>query len=193
LEQFQEQADPRGMSRAVTPGEFAGIFHGQGQNAPSTPLEKIYPRAERLSLFVFTLGMRISESIQRLFAGNDFALGSVLDAVASVAADNAGRAAERQAERDSGGRGDGSPLRAFLYSPGYCGWHISGQKKLFACLDPGKIGVRLNESFLMTPLKSISGVLVAGPAGIHHVPEAYPFCARCQSPVCRERGMARSA
>jgi hypothetical protein len=45
----------------------------------------------------------------------------------------------------------------------------------------------------MTPLKSISGVLVAGPAGIHHVPEAYPFCARCQSPVCRERGMARSA
>jgi hypothetical protein len=79
-----------------------------------------------------------------------------------------------------------------LYSPGYCGWHISGQKKLFEFLRPERIDIRLNERFLMIPLKSISGVLVAGAAEIHHISERYPFCDHCQSPTCRERGMAKS-
>jgi hypothetical protein len=194
LEMFAAGSEARGLSRRVTADEFTVVFHGRGLNAPSTPLKKIFPRAEQLHLFAFTLGKRISAEIQRLFAGTDFALGSVLDAVASQAAENAGRVAEAWAEQQvSRGREDGFARRAFLYSPGYCGWHISGQEKLFASLRPEGIGIRLNESYLMTPLKSISGVLVAGPAPIHRVSETYPFCARCQSPACREREPGQSA
>ncbi|HEX7503215.1 MAG TPA: vitamin B12 dependent-methionine synthase activation domain-containing protein [Acidobacteriota bacterium] len=191
---FDAAGEARGLSLPVTAEEFADIFSGLGLNAPGAPLGKIFPRADQLHLFVFTLGERISAEIQRLFAGDDFALGSVLDAVASLAADQAGRVVEAWAEDQANqGRGNEARHRAFLYSPGYCGWHISAQEKLFAFLCPEKIGVRLNERFLMTPLKSISGVLVAGPAPIHQVSEAYPFCAQCKSPACREREMGQSA
>jgi hypothetical protein len=193
LELFQTCSEPLGLSEPIRPDEFAEIYSGQGRNAPATPLAGIFPHAHRLHLFAFTLGARISGEIKRLFAGDDFALGSVLDAVASLAADRAGRVAEEWVESQAAEQKDHALSRAFLYSPGYCGWHISGQKKLFARLRPEKIGISLNSSFLMNPLKSISGVLVAGPATIHQFSEVYPFCAHCKSPACRERGMARSA
>jgi len=193
LDMFDAGSDARGLSQPVSADEFAEIFPGRGLNAPGAPLEKIFPRAERLHLFAFTLGAGIGAEIGRLFAGNDFALGSVLDAVASVATDNAGRLAEEWAGHQAAGQEGPLPRRAFLYSPGYCGWHISGQEKLFARLRPETIGIGLNASFLMTPLKSISGVLVTGPADIHRFSDMYPFCAQCKSPTCRERGMARSA
>jgi len=194
LESFRELAEPRGMERRLRAAEFAAVFHGQGRNAPRTPLLQIFPRASRLHLFAFTLGEKLSTEIRRLFAGEDFALAAVLDAIASQAADHAGRLAEEWAagEEAATGRAGGAPV-ARLYSPGYCGWHISGQKRLFAALEPERIGMRLNESFLMTPLKSISGVLVAGPAAIHRVEPTYPFCAQCKTPTCRERKAARSA
>jgi len=182
LETFRVAGEPRGMSRTVSPGEFAAVFEGTGRNEPQAPLAGIYPRAERLDLFAFTLGERISAEIARLFAGSDFALGSVLDAVASLAVDNAGRLAEARHASQSA-----AAAKTFLYSPGYCGWHISSQEILFAALRPQAIGMTLNASFLMSPLKSISGVLVSGPAAIHRIAAGYPFCGRCQSPVCLER------
>jgi hypothetical protein len=182
---FRATAAPQAVTLPLTAPEFAAVFRGRGLNAPDTPLAGIFPAADRLDLFAFTLGQGISAEIERLFAG-DFALGAVLDAVASLAADNAGRVAEGWAESQPVPAAAG-PRRAFLYSPGYCGWHISGQEALFAALRPEAIGIRLNDSFLMTPLKSISGVLVLAPAASHRIAATYPFCAQCQSPACRER------
>ena len=73
------------------------------------------------------------------------------------------------------------------YSPGYCGWHISGQRRLFDYLDPGQIGITLRESFLMDPLKSVSGVLIAGPREIHRFTDDYDFCDQCDTRGCRQR------
>jgi hypothetical protein len=195
---FRGLAAPAAVAKTVTATEFAPVFAGRGNNEPLAPLAAIFPRAARLQLFAFTLGEALGAEIARLFAG-DFALAAVLDAVASQAAENAARAAERWAESlpaggedslpASGADGAG-PWRCFLYSPGYCGWHVSGQEALFAALRPETIGIRLNASFLMTPLKSVSGVLAAGPAAIHRLEASYPFCARCSSPACRERSLA---
>ena len=73
------------------------------------------------------------------------------------------------------------------YSPGYCGWHISAQQKLFQYLRPGDIDISLNDSYLMTPLKSVSGVLVAGRKEIHYFDNSYPFCQDCKVESCLER------
>ncbi|UCE26659.1 MAG: hypothetical protein JSW52_09965, partial [Candidatus Coatesbacteria bacterium] len=73
------------------------------------------------------------------------------------------------------------------YSPGYCGWDISGQKKLFEYLKPNDVGITLRESYLMEPLKSVSGVIVAGPAEIHDFELNYPFCRDCVTKFCRDR------
>jgi cobalamin-dependent methionine synthase I len=85
----------------------------------------------------------------------------MLDAVASTAAEMAADAVERNyLKRLRVENQEANSTAVLRYSPGYCGWHVSGQKKLFEFLQPAEIGITLLESFLMTPLKSISGVLL---------------------------------
>jgi len=130
----------------------------------------------------------IGDEIQRRFSANDFAVASMLDSVASAAADKLAELVERHFRETLDKRGrlasEGAVLR---YSPGYCGWHISGQGRLFDVLEPEQIGVSLSETFLMLPLKSVSGVLIAGPATIHDFPNTYPFCSYCETQGCRSR------
>jgi len=45
----------------------------------------------------------------------------------------------------------------------------------------------LNERCLMHPLKSVSGVLAAGPADIHQFTPAWAFCADCRNRTCLVR------
>ncbi len=73
------------------------------------------------------------------------------------------------------------------YSPGYCGWHVSGQPALFARLRPERIGVELMESCLMKPSKSVSGVIVTGPTEIHRFVPDFMFCNDCLTRSCRDR------
>jgi hypothetical protein len=118
-----------------------------------------------------------------LFAADDMARGFVLDAVASVSADLlTDRLAGRYRERVSG---EGTAVLG--YSPGYCGWHISAQRKLFERLGPEEIGISLNDSYLMQPLKSVSGVLVAGAGQIHRFRPEFSFCGECTTRQCLPR------
>ncbi len=48
------------------------------------------------------------------------------------------------------------------YSPGYCGWSVAEQKSIFTLLPEGFCGVSLNDSCLMHPIKSVSGIVAIG-------------------------------
>lgn len=48
------------------------------------------------------------------------------------------------------------------FSPGYCNWSVSEQHKLFSLLGAGNAGIRLTESSLMMPVKSVSGFIGIG-------------------------------
>jgi hypothetical protein len=185
---FRRAARSRGLVAQITVSEFAQVYIGEGNNESSGPVADIFPRAEYLALFAVTVGEEVSAVIADGFAANDFALASMLDGVASEAADAAAEFVERQFERQLRARGwappDGGVLR---YSPGYCGWHVTGQRRLFAALKPERIGIALTESCLMQPLKSVSGVLVAGPESTHTFPPSYPVCAACETFACRNR------
>lgn len=193
LECFSEQASPIGMLEEVSREEMARILPGHGQNEAQTVLDRVLPRADRVALFAATVGEPVCAHIRHLVAGPEAPAGFFLDAVASeVTARLADRLAERFAERDvwhpDGGRGrDGEPARVLPYSPGYCGWHTSGQRALFARLQPAEIGVTLNASCLMAPIKSVSGVLVEGTAQTHRFRPDFPFCARCATRDCLDR------
>jgi len=188
VELFMKLAEPRGIAAGISPADFSRIYAGEGKNETDTPLEHIYPRAAGLALFAGTLGEKVSKEISRLLGGGDFALGFMLDSVASFCADKMSRIAEKFFLKNLivEGRAD-RKSRVLNYSPGYCGWHISGQAKLFAYLRPGEIGITLNESYLMIPLKSVSGVLAAGEKNIHHFKNDYPFCSDCKTRTCRFR------
>ena len=81
----------------------------------------------------------------------------------------------------------GTGAVVLAYSPGYCGWPVTGQRRLFAALEPADVGITLTSSCLMRPLKSVSGVLVAGPLSLHGLGRGFPCCSACSDPVCRAR------
>lgn len=183
---FRDLSEPHGLLQDASAAEFETIYRGEGLNADETPLEGVYPQAEGLALFAATLSEPVSGRISALFAENDPALAYMLDAVASVSADRlATLLGERLLRRL--GRED---IAVLPYSPGYCGWHISAQRKLFDLLRPEEIGIRLNDSYLMQPLKSVSGVLVAGPGPIHRFWPRFSFCEDCRTRTCGERMMS---
>jgi len=112
----------------------------------------------------------------------------MLDSVASMAADKSVEICETLLYNNLSKRKltkNGSIVLG--YSPGYCGWDLSGQKKLFEHLNPEEIGITLNDSYLMSPLKSVSGVLVHGDKEIHVFESSFTFCSYCKNKTCHDR------
>jgi hypothetical protein len=188
MERFEHLTAPAAVIAETDVQAFADIYRGEGLNEPSTPLDEIFPRAQRLALFVATSGEALSEEIGALFKRGEPAVGYALDVIASEATNRLADATAQRFQQALVAR-EGVPgdVRALPYSPGYCGWHVSGQRRLFAALKPGGIGVRLGSSFLMHPLKSVSGVIVAGAPAVHRFRPTYPFCEDCTSHECRDR------
>ena len=188
LEELRKNAEPRGIIAEVDARRFAAIYEGEGDNETPAPLLQIFPRADQLTLFAVTVGATLSERITALFDEGHLALGATLDAAASEATELAAVHLDRivLAAARKGGKADAAS-RILRYSPGYCGWNLTGQRALFAALRPEAIGIRLTESCLMEPLKSISGVAVLGPAEIHEFSDDYRLCSDCRTRDCRRR------
>ncbi len=174
--------EPRAILAETDISTFQGVYLGQGLNSSRSPLAEIIPRSEALALFAVTVGPGVEHEISRHFSEHDYALAAALDAGASLAADQAADWIQNyfSSNCDPG-------YGVLRYSPGYCGWHVSGQINLFKTLTPEKIGITLGESCLMNPLKSVSGVLVAGPPNIHKFTVDYDFCIGCADHQCRDR------
>jgi hypothetical protein len=180
---------PAGVLAAVSAPDFASIYAGAGRNDLRTPLAPIYPRAEQLFMFAVTCGPAVTARIAAAFARRDYPLGAALDAAASLAADRCAQVAQDEAETlvRAAAPADPRGVVALRYSPGYCGWHVSGQQALFAELRPEEVGITLTAGFVMEPLKSVSGIVVVGRPGIHEFSRVYPCCAGCTDQTCRER------
>jgi hypothetical protein len=179
-------AEPRAVCEEIDAERFAAVLAPLGLPPDGMVVGRVYPRAHALSLFVATLGAPLPARIRRLFDANDAASGWMLDAVASAGADLLAERLARRFERTLAERG-WPQARALPYSPGYCGWPTRGQRPLFDALRPGEIGVTLNDSCLMSPIKSVSGVLVAGAGEVHRFRPDFPFCEDCRNRECGRR------
>jgi len=71
------------------------------------------------------------------------------------------------------------------YSPGYCSWHVREQENLFKIMPEKPCGITLNESNLMFPEKSVSGIIGLG-ANVQ--PTAHS-CEICGMVTCFKRKM----
>jgi len=185
---FSECARPVGVVSELGKREFRAVFAGEGGNAADAVLGRIFPEADHLALYALTMGRRVSDRTDELFAHNDFALALMLDSVASLAAERASEAISEHYGALLHANGCAAPGHRILsYSPGYCGWHVSGQKRLFAFLSPERIGISLNRSHMMSPLKSVSGLLVSGPPPVHLFSPGFSYCPACKDHSCVAR------
>lgn len=175
-DRIHELIEPVGVIQDIAADEFMTVYRGDGRNAAESPLPLIAPRAKRLALFAGTLGESIAQQIGMLFREGDAASAMVLDAYASETANRLAYALSTEFGQD-----------VLPYSPGYCGWHVSGQRALFDALNPADVGIVINASCLMTPIKSVSGVLVSGDAAAHQFRPTFAFCDECSTQECVPR------
>jgi hypothetical protein len=184
---FDELVAPVAVFEEVSRDEFATVFAGAGLNEPATPMAEIVPRSDGLALFAATIGPGLENATRRRLQEQDPALACMLDAFASAAAERLADLIARQYQATIGPCDGSAPSRVVPYSPGYCGWHVSGQQSLFDRLRPDEIGIELTDRCFMTPIKSVSGVLVSGPREAHRFRPLYPFCEACATRECRDR------
>ena len=102
----------------------------------------------------------------------------ILDVIGSCIAEKAGDKMELLLEKEIA---DYNHTNRF--SPGYCGWDLTEQKKLFALLDGNPCGIKLSESCLMMPIKSISGIIGTG----KNVTKKEYGCQFCELETCYKR------
>jgi hypothetical protein len=132
--------------------------------------------SEQLAVFVCTAGEGISQWSKQTMS-DDPLKGFIADILGSVVVEASIEKIQQMLSDEMAQAGLKITNR---YSPGYCGWPTVEQHKLFSLLPEGNCGVRLTESALMLPIKSVSGVIGIGAnVGFH------PYtCQLCDAAFC---------
>ncbi|WP_337872969.1 homocysteine S-methyltransferase family protein [Ignavibacterium sp.] len=133
-----------------------------------------------LFVFVCTIGKIVEDNIHKLFSDCDSLNAFILDRIASELVECTADLLEKKIQSDFLKSGYNLTNR---YSPGYCGWSVSEQQKLFSLLPDKFCGVQLTESSLMIPLKSISGFYGAG----YNLVRKNYSCEICDDEFCYKR------
>jgi cobalamin-dependent methionine synthase-like protein len=131
-------------------------------------------RSQAAAVFLCTAGPGIGDLSRRLMAEDDPFTAFLADTVGSLVVERAMDVVQDRLEQAMAARGLRITNR---YSPGYCGWHVGEQQKLFRLLPAGFCGVSLTESSLMQPIKSVSGVIGIGP-DVRRAPYTCRLCDR---------------
>lgn len=116
-------------------------------------------RAEGLAVFLCTCGRGIEQAAHKLASSGDLFTAFIADTLGSMVVELAMDRLERVLARSMAERGLAITNRC---SPGYCGWHVSEQQKLFRLLPRGYCGVSLTDTSLMQPIKTVSGFIGTG-------------------------------
>jgi len=122
-------------------------------------ITKRFRKSDTIAIFVSTAGKEPEKESKELMNKGDIIEGYLLDVIGSELAEEAGNILESKITELL------SPFNMHItnrYSPGYCNWKVSEQKKLFSLLPEKFCGVELTESSLLIPIKSISGFIGVG-------------------------------
>jgi len=133
--------------------------------------------SEILVFFIFTAGKEFEIRAKKCFDGNDPMRGYAYDVLGSETVE----AAIEKMMYDLEQKMLGQDLQITNpYSPGYCGWPVGDQHKLFSLFPDKYCDITLSETSLMNPIKSVSGVI-----GIGHNVKKNPYsCQICDAENC---------
>ncbi len=136
--------------------------------------------SEAYALFVCTAGVEYEAYQQRLKTEGDMVRVFIADALGSVIAEKCADQMEVTLQESIDKLGWHHTNR---FSPGYCGWHVSEQQRLFPLFDGHTCGITLTDSSLMVPIKSVSGIIGLG----KEVRKLEYTCGLCTFEKCYKR------
>lgn len=147
----------------------------------SRRISPVFSGCSSAAIFLATIGERLERKVAQLMEKGLTLKAFVMDSIGSEAADKIADWLENEIRGMATANGNKVGWR---YSPGYCDWDITQQKELFRFLDGKTIGVSLTDACLMTPRKSISGIIGIGKLCI--TSSACRFCNKKDCPHRRE-------
>ena len=118
-----------------------------------TSKHPVFKDAEKVAICLCTIGPKLEEEIKKLMKINEMTRALILDALGSEAAEEVAIQSD-QTLADKAREMNLWPSKR--YSPGYGKWDVKEQRFIFKLLPAADIGVRLTDSFMMIPRKSIS-------------------------------------
>jgi hypothetical protein len=111
------------------------------------------------ALFLCTAGEYFTRMTNTLNEQGDIMEAYILDAIGSITVENAMEKIQDNLRQSF----LSSQLKiSNRYSPGYCNWPLTDQKSLFELIGDNPSGITLSDSCLMTPRKSVSGIIGIG-------------------------------
>jgi hypothetical protein len=116
-------------------------------------------KSDSIAVFLCTAGEEIGKRSRKEMAEGDPLKGYIYDIFGSMVADAAADLMQEELEMSVISSGKKITNR---YSPGYCGWDVAEQHKLFRLVPDNFCGIKLTGSALMDPVKSISGLIGIG-------------------------------
>lgn len=141
--------------------------------------------------FIATIDEGIEREVQKLMKAGKLSEAYILDSMGSVAVE--GIVAKFHARKEAEYRKQGRSV-TIRFSPGYCDWNISEQKKLFSLFDTDKVPVTLHrDTWLMGPRKSVSGIFGILPYDNGGIAASYNPCTECGKQGCIARRAGRKA
>jgi hypothetical protein len=134
-------------------------------------------KSDSVALFLCTAGAEIGIRSRKTMQERDFLKGYIYDVIGSEIAE---AAADLMQEDLGKSLLDSGKKITNRYSPGYCGWDVAEQHKLFQLIPDNYCGIKLTPSALMDPVKSISGII-----GIGENVKSNPYtCKMCDMKDC---------
>ncbi len=111
------------------------------------------------ALFVCTAGEGISDHANQLLNDGDPLASYIFDVIGSVTVEKAMDKLQKKLELNFKKIGLSISDR---YAPGYCEWSVGEQQQLFSLLPDNFCGITISDSALMSPIKSVSGIIGIG-------------------------------
>lgn len=141
-------------------------------------ISSIMDDAVAFAVFAATAGKAFEKFMKEAVAKKDVFEEYLISAIGSCIVEKTGDYMEAVLQKELG---DLSHTHRF--SPGYCGWPLSDQQSIFHFLGGNPCSIELSGYFLMTPIKSISGIIGIG----KHVKRNLYGCAICNLESCYKR------
>jgi cobalamin-dependent methionine synthase I len=145
-------------------------------------LSRYWGAIDQIAAAIVTIGDALERRVAALWGAREFPLAVMLDSAGSGAVESLAEYVNDLLCQQGLARGIKVTNRV---SPGYGPWDVGDQRLLFRLCPGDRIGVSLNQACFMTPEKSLSLLVGAGPAA--RVDHYFSQCARCWMADCAYR------